>query len=68
MNAEADFIQAERILRIESPLGADVLLAQKLSLREAISELFEGQVIVRSKTPDLVPQDLLGKAVDVPGA
>ncbi|MFP7672521.1 type VI secretion system Vgr family protein, partial [Marivita sp. S0852] len=65
MNAEADFIQAERILRIESPLGADVLLAQKLSFRESISELFEGQVIVRSKTPDLVPQDLLGKAVDV---
>ncbi|MDO5623049.1 MAG: type VI secretion system tip protein TssI/VgrG, partial [Paracoccus sp. (in: a-proteobacteria)] len=61
----ADFIQAERILRIESPLGADVLLAQKLSFREGISELFEGRLSVRSKTPDLKPADLLGKPVDV---
>ena len=65
MDAEADFLQAERVLRIKSPLGTDVLLAQKLNWREGISELFEGRVSVRSKTPDLVPQDLLGKRVDV---
>ncbi|WCR06557.1 type VI secretion system Vgr family protein [Paracoccus fistulariae] len=61
----ADFIQAERILRIDSALGADVLLAQKLHWREAISELFEGRVSLRSKSPDLTPQDLLGKPVDL---
>ncbi len=61
----ANFIQAERILRIESPLGADALLAQKLTWREAISELFEGRVAVRSKNQDLQPADLLGKPVDV---
>ncbi|KIC45472.1 type VI secretion system tip protein TssI/VgrG [Tateyamaria sp. ANG-S1] len=65
MNAEADFIQAERILRIETSLGEDQLLAQKLWLREAVSELFEARMVVRSKSSDLTPQDLLGKAVDV---
>lgn len=58
--AAADFLQAERILRIESALGADQLLAQKLHWREAISELFEGRVSLRSKSPDL-----LGKPVDL---
>lgn len=65
MNAATDFQQAERILRIDCPLGADALLAQKLSFREAISDLFQGQVSVRSKSSDLVPQDLLGKTVDI---
>ena len=63
--AAADFLQAERILRIDSALGPDQLLAQKLHWREAISELFEGRVSLRSKSPDLTPQDLLGKPVDL---
>ncbi|MDB6180908.1 contractile injection system protein, VgrG/Pvc8 family [Paracoccus fistulariae] len=63
--AAADFLQAERILRIDSALGADQLLAQKLHWREAIFELFEGRVSLRSKSPDLTPQDLLGKPVDL---
>lgn len=65
MNAETDFLQAERILRIETPLGTDQLLAEKLSWREGISELFEGYVSVRSKIPDLAAKDVLGKLVDV---
>ena len=65
MNAASDFVQAKRILRIETPLGADVLLAQKLTIREGMSELFEGRVSVRSKRPDLKPADLLGRPVDV---
>ena len=64
MNASSDVIQAERILRIETPLGADALLAQKLVLREGISELFEARVSVRAKA-DVAPADLLGKPVDV---
>ncbi|MEO0913254.1 MAG: type VI secretion system tip protein TssI/VgrG, partial [Pseudomonadota bacterium] len=65
MTDQSDFIQAERILRIESPLGADVLLAQKLTWREAVSELFEAHVAVRSKNQDLKAEDLLGKPVDL---
>jgi type VI secretion system secreted protein VgrG len=59
MNASSDFIQAERILRIETPLGEDQLLAEKLSVREEISGLFEARVAV------LTPEMLLGKTVDV---
>lgn len=62
---KVDFVQAERILRVESPLGADQLLAQKLTWREGISELFEGRLWVRSKQNNLTPQSLLGKPVDV---
>jgi type VI secretion system secreted protein VgrG len=65
MNASSDFIQAERILRIETPLGEDQLLAEKLSVREEVSGLFEARVAVRSKIPDLAPEMLLGKTVDV---
>ncbi|WP_235855908.1 type VI secretion system Vgr family protein [Mesobaculum littorinae] len=65
VNAETDFVQADRILRVETPLGNDVLLAQKLSLREAVSDLFTGRVAVRSKLPELKPDILLGKTVDV---
>ena len=65
MNSQSDFIQAERILRIETSLGDDQLLATKLVWREAVSDLFEGRVTVRAKRSDLTPQDLLGKTVDV---
>lgn len=65
MNAPSDFIQANRILRIETSLGADVFLAEQLSWRERISGLFEGRIMVRSKKWDLVADQLLGKPVDV---
>ncbi len=65
MNAPTDFLQAERILRIETPLGADQLLAEKLTFREEISGLFEGRVVVRSKQADIKPEELLGKCVDI---
>ena len=60
-----DAIQAERILRIETPLGADVLLPERMELREAVGGLFEIAVAVRSKRMDLAPSDLIGKLVDV---
>jgi len=65
VNAKSNFLQADRILRIETPLGDGTLLAQKLSFREAVSELFEGRIAVRSKSPNIAPADLLGKAIDV---
>lgn len=61
----AEFLQAERILWIDTPLGRDVLLAQRLVVREAISELFELRVSVRSRLPELAPAQLLGRPVDV---
>ncbi|MBY5931494.1 type VI secretion system tip protein VgrG [Tateyamaria omphalii] len=65
MNAASDFVQADRILRIDGLLGADELLAERLEFREAISELFEGELQLRSKTDDLVPADIIGKTCDV---
>ena len=60
-----DAIQAERILRIETPLGPDVLLPERMELREAVGGLFEARVAVRSKNVELAPGDLIGKPVDV---
>jgi type VI secretion system secreted protein VgrG len=61
----AAYIQAERILRIETPLGQDVLLPQQLELTEKISGLFDMSVSVHSKRLDLKPEELVGKLVDV---
>jgi type VI secretion system secreted protein VgrG len=61
----AGYIQAERILRIESPLGPDVLLPQKMEMREEVSGLFQLTVSVHSKRADLKAEELAGKLVDV---
>ena len=60
-----DAIQAERILRVETPLGPDVLLPERMELREGVGGLFEARVAVRSKNVELAPGDLIGKPVDV---
>ncbi|WP_299971788.1 type VI secretion system tip protein TssI/VgrG, partial [uncultured Roseobacter sp.] len=60
-----DFLQADRILRIATPLGEDALLAERLTVDEHVSALFEITVAVRSKQPEIAPDQLLGKTVDV---
>ncbi|QBF33648.1 type VI secretion system Vgr family protein [Thalassococcus sp. S3] len=65
MNAAADFVQAERILRIDGLLGADELLAERMSVREGVSALFEIDLQVRSKQSDLLPTEIVGKTADV---
>ncbi|APX11587.1 type VI secretion system Vgr family protein [Tateyamaria omphalii] len=65
MNVARDFVQADRILRIATPLGDDILLAEKLTVNEHVSALFEITVSVRSKQPEIAPDQLLGKPVDV---
>ena len=56
--AAASFIQAERILRLETPLGPDVLLPERFELHEAVSDLFLIQMSVRSMRTDLKPEEL----------
>lgn len=63
--AAASFIQAERILRLETPLGPDVLLPERFELHEAVSDLFLIQMSVRSMRTDIKPEELVGKMVDV---
>ncbi|WP_454818900.1 type VI secretion system tip protein TssI/VgrG [Labrys neptuniae] len=63
--ASAGYIQAGRILRIETPLGADVLLPEHMEMREAINDLFTLTIAVRSKKIDIKPDEIVGKLVDV---
>ncbi|MDT3376341.1 type VI secretion system tip protein TssI/VgrG [Labrys neptuniae] len=63
--SSASYIQAERILRIETPLGADVLLPEHVEMREAVNDLFTLIVAVRSKKTDIKPDEIVGKLVDV---
>ncbi|MFC2253947.1 type VI secretion system Vgr family protein [Labrys portucalensis] len=63
--ASAGYIQAGRILRIETPLGADVLLPEHMEMREAINDLFTLTIAVRSKKTDIKPDEIVGKLVDV---
>ncbi|MBA8878988.1 type VI secretion system Vgr family protein [Phyllobacterium myrsinacearum] len=62
---DAGLIQADRILRISTALGTDVLLAEKMDVREEINGLFEIIVDVKSKRTDVKPEELVGTLVDL---
>jgi type VI secretion system secreted protein VgrG len=61
----ASYIQAERIIRVETALGPDVLLPERLSMHEKISGLFELSVAVSSKRTDVKADELVGTLADV---
>jgi uncharacterized protein involved in type VI secretion and phage assembly len=65
VSGSAAYIQAERIIRIETPLGADVLLPERCEVREGVNSLFEIHISVRSKKTDIQPAHIVGKLVDV---
>lgn len=65
IEAAASFIQAERILRLETSLGPDMLLPERMKMREGINRLFELVITVRSKRTDLTAEELVGKLADV---
>ncbi|RUM07973.1 type VI secretion system tip protein TssI/VgrG [Rhizobium chutanense] len=61
----ADFIQANRILKIVSPLGEDQLLPERVTIEEGISSLFEIKLSARAKKPSVKPEELIGRLMDV---
>ncbi|PRD41159.1 type VI secretion system tip protein VgrG [Phyllobacterium phragmitis] len=61
----ADFVQASRVLKVVSPLGKDLLLAERAAIGEAVSSLFEIELSVRAKRDDLKPEELIGRLVDL---
>ncbi|RZS76777.1 type VI secretion system secreted protein VgrG [Phyllobacterium myrsinacearum] len=63
--SDAGYIQATRILRIQSPLGPDVLLPERFEANEEISGLFEIALTVKSKKTDLKANDIVGKTLDI---
>lgn len=58
------FVQASRILKITSPLGDDILLPERATVTEGVSELFTIEVLMRSKQV-VAPDEIIGKLVDV---
>lgn len=84
MNVHVPFIspeapvQAGRILRIETPLGSDVVLPERFELTEGIggfeagglvrpgeAGLFSGWIAVRSLRHDIAASEIVGRMVDV---
>ena len=59
------FVQDDRILTIDTPLGPDQFLLESFGGREAISELFSFQASVRSVDESFEPKQLIAKPVTV---
>lgn len=58
-------IQADRLLRMFSPLGQDALLVEKIIVKEDINGLFEITADVKSKRTDLKAEEIVGMLVDI---
>jgi type VI secretion system secreted protein VgrG len=56
-------VQAERWVTLDTPLGADVLVATEAKGVEGISRLFSFSVSALSSRKVIAPQDILGKSV-----
>lgn len=61
----SDFIQANRVLRLTSPLGDDQLLPERLSVEEGVNQLFEMKLAVRAKRELVKPEVLIGHLVTI---
>ncbi|NSX54790.1 type VI secretion system tip protein VgrG [Sulfitobacter sp. 1151] len=61
----ADFIQSDRVLRLNGLLGSDQLLAEQLTLRESMNDLFQITLNVRSKENNIAPDQVVGKLADI---
>ena len=58
-----DVIQDGRLLTIDSPLGPDMLLLERLVGEEALSEPFRFELTVRAKRDDIASAELVGHRV-----
>ncbi|WP_332303282.1 type VI secretion system tip protein TssI/VgrG [Rhizobium sp. GR12] len=63
--SSSDFIQASRVLKVNSPLGEDQLLPERLKVEEGVSQLFDIRLTVRAKKEAVKPDELIGRLVDV---
>ena len=57
--------QANRSLKIATPLGQDVLLLESFTGTEQISRLFQFELVLVSENENIKPSDLLGQNVTV---
>jgi type VI secretion system secreted protein VgrG len=63
--AAIGFTQTDRALKIDTPLGPDVLLLRSISGQEAVSQLFRFQLELLSEQDDIEFDDIVGKNVTV---
>ena len=57
------YTQADRFIRVETPLGDDVMILEAFSGREAISEIFSYRLDVLSVRADIAPDEIVGKNI-----
>jgi len=62
--AAGNFVQADRNIRFESPLGEDVVVAVDFAITEAINDDFQVIANVLAKQT-IAPDQIIGKACDV---
>lgn len=61
----ASFVQENRLIQIETPLGADVLILQQMKGREEISQPFHFQLKMLSHKQDIAFKDIITKNVTI---
>ncbi len=59
----AGLTQSDRLIRIYTPLGADVLVTRSFEGQEEISRLYEYRVVCASENGEIKPADIVGKRV-----
>ncbi len=59
------YTQDNRLIRVHTPLGKDVLLLQSFSGQESISKLFQFDLRMHSEKRDIAFDDVVGKGVTV---
>ena len=59
------YTQANRLLSIDTPLGTDVLLLQRLKGREGISRLFSFELDLLSENDSISFTDIVGKSATI---
>ncbi|MBK8209066.1 MAG: type VI secretion system tip protein VgrG [Rhodospirillales bacterium] len=61
----AEAVQAYRLIRVNSPLGADALLFRRMAATEALSQPFAIDLDLLSENPDIKGDQLLGQPMTI---
>jgi type VI secretion system secreted protein VgrG len=61
----SDYTQENRVIRVHTPLGPDVLLLQGFSGQESVSELFRFDMVMHSQNRALALDSLIGKKATI---
>ncbi|KTS37344.1 hypothetical protein NS228_19215, partial [Methylobacterium indicum] len=65
MNEHVRYTQAGRLMAIDTVLGEDVLLLERLEVEEGLNRLFTIQARVRAQREEVRPDEIVGTAADL---